>query len=102
MLPKIKTAATARAIQIHFGRLHGGDCFSGSFHRECPFVDPLLYLCLCPAASRSSISKDEDRRRRCDSVLERERSSVDMAREKGQLSKPLDEEVIAMGGEGGC
>lgn len=78
MLPKIKTAATARAIQIHFGRLHGGECFSGSFQRDRPCADPLLYLCLPHAASRSSISKDEDRRSRCDSVLERDRCSVDM------------------------
>lgn len=80
MLPKIRTAATASDIQTHFGRVHGGACFNDFLHRDWPFADPLVCLCLSPAASRSSISKEDDRSNRCDSVLDREKSSVDMTR----------------------
>lgn len=86
---------------MHLGRLHGGVCFNDFFHRDCPFADPLAYLFLTPAASRSSISKDKDRSNRCDSVLERARSSLDMVqrrlRKKGSAVEGLWTGVLLPG-----
>lgn len=62
--------AIARAIQMHLGRVHGGDCLKECLERDRGLAEPLGYLCLGPAASTSSISKDEDGSKSCDSWSE--------------------------------